>query len=133
MSNNSRNLNTLIQQAENAIRQQKSGRAQTRYSEQRYFSGAVFTSSLAFFLWGWLLWASSVSTSQIRADLAVLVNAARVQVEQATRQQGRLPSQLPDAALARVVRYEIEDADAKPPKYSLSAEIRGVSERWSSR
>ncbi len=54
-------------------------------------------------------------------DLEAAVDAARESIERAKAQTGQLPSALPNAALATVVRYE-PDAGG----YRLSATIMGV-------
>jgi hypothetical protein len=58
---------------------------------------------------------------QTTQDLEAAVDAARESIERARAQTGQLPTALPNAALATVVRYE-PDAGG----YRLSATIMGV-------
>lgn len=58
---------------------------------------------------------------QTTRDLEAAVDAARESIERAKAQTGQLPTALPNAALATVVRYEPEAGG-----YRLSATIMGV-------
>jgi hypothetical protein len=61
------------------------------------------------------------TVQQTARDLEAVIDAARQSIESARTQTGQLPSALPNAALASVVRYE-PDAGS----YRLSATIMGV-------
>lgn len=68
----------------------------------------------------WTAWMPP-SAQQTARDLEAVVDAARQSVESVRSRTGQLPSALPNAALASVVRYE-PDAGS----YRLSATIMGV-------
>lgn len=127
------NLDLLINEASSKIRKDEEAREKIRQQRRVGIPGTSVAMFLAVLVWAYFLWSSAISGTQVRKDLDVLLQSARTQIEERTRQDGRLPSSLPDVALAKVVRYEIVDADATPPRYTLTAEISGISERWTSR
>lgn len=126
------NLDVLIQEASSEIRKAEERREKIRRQRRVGIPGTSIALFLAILVWAYFLWSSAISGAQIRKDLDVLLQSARTQIEEKTRQNGRLPGSIPDVALAKVVRYEIVDADATPPRYMLTAEISGISERWTS-
>ena len=126
------NLDTLIQEASSEIRKAEEAREKIRRQRRVGIPGASVALFLAVVFWAYFLWSSAISGAQIHKDLGVLLQSAHTQIEEKTRQDGRLPGSIPDVALAKVVRYEIVDANANPPRYTLTAEISGISERWAS-
>lgn len=80
------------------------------------------------------VWANAIagrwiSDARVARDLQVLLAQAQTQVEDHLRRTGQLPPVLPDATLASVVRYTIDDPTATPPRYTLSVQMRGVQAR----
>ena len=132
MKSPTNNLDALIEEASSEIRKAEEAREKIRRQRRVGIPGTSVAMFLAVLLWAYFLWSSAISGTQVRKDLDVLLQSARTQIEERTRQDGRLPSSLPDVALAKVVRYEIVDASATPPRYTLTAEISGISERWTS-
>jgi hypothetical protein len=132
MTSPTNNLDALIQEASSEIRKAEEAREKIRRKRRVGIPGTSVAMFLAVLVWAYFLWSSAISGAQVRKDLSVLLQSARAQIEAKTSQDGRLPSSLPDVALAKVVRYEIVDANATPPRYRLTAEISGISERWTS-
>jgi hypothetical protein len=133
MPKQSEDLDILVQQAKSTIdRQTEAAARKSGKSESNRHGLALFSSGLAVCIWAVFFWHSSIGPDQIRSDLRHLLNTARVQIDNHVAQQGELPKTLSDAALARVVRYTIDDPKSNPQRYSLVAEIAGVTERWSS-
>lgn len=126
------NFDALIQEASSEIRKAEEAREKIRRQRRVGIPGTSVAMFLAILVWAYFLWSSAISGAQVRKDLGVLLQSARAQIEAKTRQDGQLPGSLPDVALAKVVRYEIVDANATPPRYTLTAEISGISERWTS-
>ena len=72
---------------------------------------------------GYLAWWSfaPLPAGRVASDLEAVIEAARLSVEKAKGETGRLPDSLPNAALAAVVRYERGQSD-----YRLSTSVLGV-------
>lgn len=125
-------LDRLAEEASAEIRKAEEVHESIQRKPRVGVSGTSAAVVLAVLVWAYFLWSSAISGVQVRQDLGVLLQSARVQIDARVRQDGRLPTTLPDAALAKVVRYEIVDVNANPPRYRLIAEIGGVSESWTS-
>lgn len=126
-------LSTLIHQAEDETRRAlrdaaaRAPRPDAAPAPSRWLRGASGLAVLtAVLVWAHFLFSGAVSNERIANDLRVLLQQAQGQVESHVQQTGQLPPILPDPTLATVVRYEITDGAAVPPRYVLRAEIRGV-------
>lgn len=116
-------LDALIEQAARSealrARPQASASPRRRGPRMVFVAALLVLCAVAFHsLWTAL---APPSTGQTARDLEAVVDAARQSVEAARSRTGQLPSALPNAALASVVRYE-PDAGS----YRLSASIMGV-------
>lgn len=129
-------LSRLIQQAADETHRAEQAAAARVPADVRGRTGPRWTRGAsaiavlaAVLVWANFLFGGAVSNDRIAADLRLLIEQAQRQVQGHLERHGELPPVLPDATLATVVRYEIEDAAAEPPRYTLSAEMRGVVAR----
>lgn len=125
-------LAALARQAEHEVTSKTEAAARRGPRKERQGTGgltsvaAVVSTVAAIAVWTHFLVSHAVSNDQIARDLQVLLLQARGQVDGYVQRHGELPKALPDATLSTVVEYAIEDASARPPRYTLSARIRDV-------
>jgi len=129
-------LQTLIRDAEDATdRAQASAAAAASHPIRRSLPTGSWAASglglVAAVVWAQFLAQGILTDSRIRQDAQTLIAQARHQVDDHVQRTGTLPAALPDVTLGRVVRYEIEDAEAHPPRYTLSTDLRGIHMAWS--
>lgn len=82
-------------------------------------------------LWTWHGKVHEIDPVHQRQDLETLIVSARASVEGYLKQQGTLPTELPDRTLAGFIRYTPIDTAAQPPTYSLEGNLLSAHEYWS--
>jgi hypothetical protein len=69
----------------------------------------------------------SLTGDMINSDLSLLSERAQQSIMRYYRENDQLPPYIPDPSLRAILRYEVIDALAKPPQFSLQGELNGVS------
>lgn len=120
----SNDLSRLIDQAENLLNQkalvaQKAGK-KVRLPLTNILAG-LLAAGLAYV--GYFIWSNIAppTKEQVAHDLETVVDQAKELIDEAKTADGAPPEGIPSAALASVVRYEVEDNH-----YKLVASARGV-------
>jgi hypothetical protein len=81
-------------------------------------------------LWTWHGKVHEIDPVHQRQDLETLMVRAKASVDGYLKDQGTLPTELPDLTLAGLIRYTPIDTTAQPPTYSLEGKLLSAYEYW---
>jgi hypothetical protein len=124
------NLDSLIEAVEEKSGNANSSRRRNNPLRNKALLWIVCATTAA--LWAWQVWTPAPEENAVRQDLDQLIGEARTSVEAFLKQHGRLPSRLPDDALATLISYRISDDTVQHSPYTLSAQINGITVTWPS-
>jgi hypothetical protein len=81
-------------------------------------------------LWTWHGKVHEIDPVHQRQDLETLMVRAKVSIDGYLKEQGKLPTELPDRTLAGLISYTPIDTAAQPPTYSLEGKLLSAYDYW---